>query len=101
LSKRPVKPVIVLVAWSVVNLPVLAVVLPIGPGAARKAVVATRVEASPAVGVVAVAAPSVGVTSVGLVAKTADPVPVSSESTPASCADVVAANCASVPLVSA
>lgn len=41
---------------------------------------------------VAVAAPSTGVTRVGLVANTRDPDPVSSLITPASCAEVVEAN---------
>ena len=50
---------------------------------------------------VAVAAPSTGVTRVGLVANTRDPDPVSSLITPFSSSDVVAANCASVHDVSA
>ena len=50
---------------------------------------------------VAVAAPSTGVTRVGEFEKTRLPVPVSSLITPASCAEVVEANCASVHDVSA
>lgn len=51
--------------------------------------------------VVAVAAPSTGVTRVGLVANTRDPEPVSSLITPFNSSEVVAANCASVHEVSA
>lgn len=50
---------------------------------------------------VAVAAPSTGVTRVGLVANTSDPEPVSSLITHFSSSDVVDANCASVPDVRA
>jgi len=74
--------VMVLLAASVVNEPVLPLI---------GALVIVPPEI---VGVFSVALPIVGD-----VPNTATPLPVSSDSTPANCADVVAANCARVPVV--